>query len=149
MSQTSRLNLAAFLVRLMVGGVFLEEGIQKFLFADELGVGRFAKIGIPIPEFSTPFVGIVEIACGTLLIFGLFTALASIPLLINILVAICTTKFPMLIHNGFWKMMHEARTDFSMVFGLVVILLMGTGEWSLDFLRENRRKSPPSPGMSG
>jgi len=66
---------AVFLVRLIVGPIFLSEGIQKFLYPDENGVGRFAKIGIPWPEFTGPFVGVVEIVCGTLILIGLLTRL--------------------------------------------------------------------------
>src|SRR5947208_9021102 len=87
---------AVFLIRLLVGWVFVSEGIQKFLFPDALGVGRFTKIGIPAPQFFAPFVGVVEIVCGTMLILGLLTRLASLPLLIDISVAIATTKIPML-----------------------------------------------------
>jgi putative oxidoreductase len=79
------------LIRLIVGGVFLSEGIQKFLFPDENGVGRLAKIGIPSPEFTAPFVGVVEIVCGVLILFGLLTRLAAIPLIIDMLVAIIST----------------------------------------------------------
>src|SRR6266704_514486 len=85
---------AVVLVRIMVGWVFLSEGIQKFLFPAALGAGRFAKVGIPAPQFFGPFVGVVEIVCGVLLIVGLLTRLASIPLLIDILVALATTKIP-------------------------------------------------------
>ncbi len=126
-----------FLVRLMVGSVFFLEGIQKFLFVDALGVGRFTKIGIPAPQIMAPFVGGVEILFGALILIGLFTRLAAIPLLINILVAIATTKIPMLLQSGFWKMAHEARVDWSMVLGLTVILLVGGGRWSLDYHRLN------------
>ena len=127
-----------FLIRLMVGGVFLTEGIQKFLFAEALGVGRFVKIGIPAPQIMAPFVGCVEILFGGLIILGLFTRLATIPLLINILVAIATTKIPMLLENGFWKAAHESRVDASMVLGLIALLLVGAGRWSLDNLRMSR-----------
>jgi|SRR5215472_3134330 len=123
---------AIFLIRLMVGWVFLSEGIQKFLFPMALGVGRFMKIGIPAPQFFAPFVGVVEIVCGTLLIVGLFTRWASIPLLIDILVAIATTKIPMLSKSGFWAMMHEARTDFCMFLGLLFLVISGSGALSLD-----------------
>src|SRR6266404_6300879 len=109
---------SVILVRLLVGLVFLSEGIQKFLFPDALGVGRFTKIGIPAPQFFAPFVGVVEIVCGTMLILGLLTRLASVPLLIDISVAIVTTKVPMLSKAGFWGTMHEARTDFCMLLGL-------------------------------
>jgi putative oxidoreductase len=127
-----RLSWGILLVRILVGWVFLSEGIQKFLFPAALGTGRFAKIGIPWPQYSAPFVGVVEVVCGTLLILGLFTSLASVLLLIDIAVAIATTKFPMLLKQGFWATLHEARTDFSMLFGLIALLLMGTGALSLD-----------------
>jgi uncharacterized membrane protein YphA (DoxX/SURF4 family) len=112
--------------------VFLSEGIQKFLFPDAVGVGRFVKIGIPVPEFSAPFVGVVEIVCGVLILLGLFARRAAIPLIINMLVAISTTKIPILIERGFWAMAHEARTDWSMLLGSVFLLLAGAGRWSLD-----------------
>lgn len=120
------------LVRLLVGLVFLSEGIQKFLFAEALGVGRFTKIGIPAPAFFAPFVGIVEIVCGSLLVLGLATRFATIPLLIDISVAIATTKIPMLTQSGFWAAAHESRTDSCMLLGLIFLLIVGAGSWSLD-----------------
>jgi putative oxidoreductase len=127
------------LLRLLVGWVFLSEGIQKFLFPAALGAGRFAKIGIPAPQFTGPFVGVVEIVCGALLIAGLFTTLAAVPLLIDIAVAIATTKIPMLLRQGFWAAMHEARTDFCMLLGLIAIVLLGAGGLSLDEWRRRSR----------
>ena len=129
---------ATVLVRLIVGAVFLSEGIQKFLFPDELGVGRFTKIGIPSPQMLAPFVGYVEIICGSLILVGLLTRLAAIPLIIDMLVAIATTKIPMLA-SGFWTMAHEARTDWSMIFGSIVLLIIGPGPWSLDAIWVARR----------
>jgi putative oxidoreductase len=123
---------ATILIRLLVGGVFLAEGIQKFLFPAALGVGRFIKIGIPAPQFFAPFVGVVEILCGALLIVGLFARLATIPLIIDISVAIVTTKIPMLSRAGFWATVHEARTDYCMLLGLVFLLLVGSGPFSID-----------------
>lgn len=131
-STSTKRDWGLLLLRLQVGWVFLSEGIQKFLFPGALGAGRFAKIGIPVPNFSGPFVGVVEIVCGALLIAGLWTTLAAIPLLIDIAVAIGTTKLPMLLKQGFWAAMHEGRTDFCMLLGLVVILLLGAGNLSLD-----------------
>src|SRR5215470_8076434 len=128
----TRAPAAVLLIRLLVGAVFLSEGIQKFLFPAALGVGRFTKIGIPAPGVMAPFVGVVEIVCGLLLIVGLFTRLATIPLLIDILVAIATTKIPMLLTDGFWKMAHEARTDYAMLLGLVFLLLVGAGPLAID-----------------
>jgi uncharacterized membrane protein YphA (DoxX/SURF4 family) len=126
---------AVILIRLLVGLVFLSEGIQKFLFPSALGVGRFQKIGIPYPFFSAPFVGAVEIVCGALVILGLLTRLASIPLLIDICTAIATTKVPLLVKQGFWAMAHEARTDFSMLLGLIFLVMVGGGPWALDHFR--------------
>jgi uncharacterized membrane protein YphA (DoxX/SURF4 family) len=125
---------ATILIRLLVGGVFLSEGIQKFLFPDALGVGRFTKIGIPAPQFFAPFVGTVEIICGAMLIVGLLTRLASVPLLIDISVAILTTKVPMFSKSGVWATLHEARTDYSMFLGLLFLLAVGPGSLSLDEL---------------
>jgi uncharacterized membrane protein YphA (DoxX/SURF4 family) len=123
---------AVMLVRLLVGAVFLSEGIQKFLFTEQLGVGRFTKIGIPMPEVTAPFVGGVEIVCGVLVLLGLLTRLAAVPLIINMLVAIASTKIPILLDRGFWAMAHEARTDYSMLLGSVFLLIVGAGRWSLD-----------------
>jgi putative oxidoreductase len=120
------------LVRLLVGWVFLSEGIQKFLFPDALGVGRFIKIGIPAPHFFAPFVGVVEIVCGGMLIVGLLTRLAAIPLLIDISIAILTTKIPMLMKSGFWAAAHESRTDICMWLGSLFLIIVGAGPWSVD-----------------
>ncbi len=92
---------AAILIRLMVGGVFLVEGLLKFLHPEELAAGRFAKIGIPAPELMGPFVAGVETICGALVLLGLFTRLAAVPLLLNISVAILSTKIPVLLGHGF------------------------------------------------
>ena len=133
------------LIRFIVGLVFLAEGILKFLYPDELGAGRFAKIGIPYPQTMGPFVGGVEILCGALLIVGLLTRLAAIALLIDISVAIISTKIPVLLGHGVWHfsgpkalhygllgMLHEARTDLAMLFGLLFLLSVGAGKLSLD-----------------
>lgn len=135
---TVRSAKAVLLIRVLVGWVFLSEGIQKFLFPAQLGVGRFEKIGIPAPQIMAPFVGVVEIVCGTLLLIGLLTRLAAIPLLIDITVAIATTKIPMLAKSGVWAMLHEARVDFSMVLGLVFLLITGAGTLSLEARHKGR-----------
>jgi putative oxidoreductase len=119
-------------VRMLVSAVFLSEGIQKFLFPEALGVGRFAKIGIPVAQVSAPFIGVVEVAGGALLLVGLLTRLAAGLLLADISVAIATTKFPMLVTKGFGAAAHEARTDWSMLLELVFLLVAGAGSRSLD-----------------
>jgi putative oxidoreductase len=116
----------------MVGAVFVSEGIQKFLFPDKLGAGRFAKIGLPNPEFLSPFVGTFEIICGSLVLIGLLTRMAAIPLIVIMLVAIATTKADVLANDGFWDMMHGSRTDWSMILGSVFLLIKGGGRWSVD-----------------
>ncbi len=143
---------ATVLIRIMVGAVFLTEGIQKFLYPAEVGAGRFAKIGIPQAELLGPFVGSVEIVCGTLVILGLFTRIAVVPLLGVMAVAFVTTKLPILLgqdlgpfqvrqlsYYGFWGFTHESRTDFSMVMGSLFLLLAGPGRLSLDERRTRRR----------
>ncbi len=130
---------AVILVRLMVGAVFLSEGIQKFLFPAEVGAGRFAKIGFESPEFVAQFVACFEITCGILVLLGLLIRLAAIPLIAIMLTAIYTTKFEILQEQGFWKMAHEARTDWSMLLGSLFLLIVGAGQWSVDaWLSRNR-----------
>ncbi|MDQ3366525.1 MAG: DoxX family protein [Myxococcota bacterium] len=142
---TSRAPAATLLIRIMVGAVFMSEGIQKFLYPAAVGAGRFAKIGIPAPELMGPLVGIIEIACGALVLLGLLTRLAALPLIGVMLVAIITTKLPILLGEGFWgfelrklseygfwSMAHEARTDFSMLLGSSFLVLVGAGPHSMD-----------------
>jgi len=123
---------ATILIRVMVGTVFISEGLQKFLFPETLGAGRFAKIGIPSPAILAPLTGGVEIGCGALIIFGLLTRLATLPLLAVIGVAIYKTKIPMFATEGFWAVAHEARTDWLMLLGLLFLLIAGAGRWSID-----------------
>jgi len=122
------------LIRLAVGTVFVSEGIQKFINPAEVGAGRFAKIGLPDPESLAPFVGTFEIVCGSLVLLGLLTRLAVIPLIVIMLVAIWTTKIPIFVDKGFWAMAHESRTDFAMLLSSVFLLIVGAGPWSLDGL---------------
>lgn len=133
------------LIRLMVGAIFLAEGIQKFLYPIELGSGRFERIGIPLPEVMGPFVGGVETVCGLFVLVGLFTRFAAIPLLVTITVALISTKVPILLGHGFWgfslrelprygflSMMHEARNDSCMFLGSLFLIIAGAGHWSVD-----------------
>ena len=142
---TTTAPASVILIRLSVGAVFLVEGIQKFLYPMEVGAGRFARIGIPAADLMGPFVGVVEILCGSLLLLGLLTRLAAIPLIIDMVVAIISTKIPILLghgfwgfslrqlpYYGFWGMAHEARTDFAMLLGSIFLLIVGGGMWSID-----------------
>ncbi|MDP8973436.1 MAG: DoxX family protein, partial [Actinomycetota bacterium] len=121
----------------------------KFLYPDALGAGRFTKIGIPVPEISASFVGVVEIVCGALLLLGLLTRLASIPLIVDMLVAIATTKIPLFFgagaepnrqgdEFGFWAALHMGRLDFAMLMGAIFLLVVGAGWLSLDALFARR-----------
>ena len=129
-------TLPMYLVRWMVGSVFLSEGIQKFLFPGELGVGRFLRIGIPWAEGMAPFVAVVEIGAGLLLILNLFSLYAGAALLVDISVAIVSTKVPILLGHGLgpfslpkqgsyglWSFLHEARTDWCMLVGCLAVMV--------------------------
>jgi putative oxidoreductase len=142
---------AVLLVRILVGAVFLSEGLQKFLMPVALGAGRFARIGIPSPDLTGPFVGVIEIVAGTLILLGLLTRPAALVLLVNISVAIFSTKLPILLGHGFWlfhlpelkrygfwSFAHEARTDFCMWLGCLFLVITGAGRLSLDGWLEAR-----------
>src|SRR5580704_4046454 len=123
---------AAVLIRVITGYVFLVEGIQKYLYPDTLGIGRFIKIGIPFPDVMVNVSAGAEIICGALLIVGLLTRLSTIPLIINISVAIISTKVMMFVSKGFWPAVHESRLDFTMLLSLIFLLIVGAGCCSMD-----------------
>ncbi len=120
-------------VRLAVGLIFFTQGILKYIDPN-MGVNRFTRIGFSHPYFTAHFVGTFEIICGFLILIGLVTRLAAVPLLIVIFTAIATTKMPELSHpnQGFWFMVSDARADFAMLMSLVFLLRAGAGSWSLD-----------------
>ncbi|TCK80937.1 DoxX family protein [Albibacterium bauzanense] len=124
--------LPLIIPRLIIGLIFLSEGLQKFIVPEAVGVGRFTKIGFQHPEFWASLVGITEILCGILLLIGLLSRLATIPLLIIMGVAFVMTKIPTLAEKGFWVFAHEYRTDFSMTMLLFMILYFGSGNYSID-----------------
>jgi len=128
------------LIRLIIGAVFLSEGIQKFIFPEIRGAGRFAQIGLPSPDLLGSFVGFFEIVCGVLILIGFLTRLASIPLITIMLVAIATTKADVLTNQGFWEMMHGSRTDWAMLLGSIFLLIQGSGKWSIDSLIYSKSK---------
>ena len=151
---------ATILIRLAVGGVFFASGLIKFLYANQ-GAGRFAKLGIPAPELMANFVGVVEIAAGLLLAVGLATRLAVIPLVIDMLVAIGTSKLPMLFGPGpepvaaapkvgLWAFVYQARLDSTMLLSCLFLFAVGAGAWSLDAWRTaSARKSSQGDDDSG
>lgn len=135
---------ASVLIRLAVATVFASEGVQKFLYPAALGAGRFAKIGIPAPHLTGPFIAGLEIACGALVLLGLLTRVAALLLLADMTVAILSTKVPILLGHGYWGfsapstrtglwgMLHEARTDLSMWLSCLFLLIAGAGPRSVD-----------------
>jgi len=138
---------ATILIRIVVGLVFFGEGVQKFLYPDEIGAGRFAKIPLPNPELTAALIGAVEIACGLLIIAGFLTRFAAVPLIAIMLTALITTKLPILLgsefmgfslrkvsYYGIWGFLHESRTDLAMLFGSLFLLIVGGGRWSIDSL---------------
>lgn len=145
----------SILIRLSLAGVFIPEGLQKLTHPDILGAGRFAKIGIPYPDFFGPFVGWVELLAGMLFLFGYATRVAAVPIIITMIVAIVSTKIPILLGRewggfslrdldryGFLSFTHETRTDWAMLLGAIYLLLSGGGRWSLDARnRQGRRKA--------
>ncbi len=144
---------ATILIRIVVGAVFLSEGIQKFIFPDEVGAGRFAKIPIANAETVAPLIGGIETLCGILILAGFLTRLAALPLIAIMLTAIFTTKIPILLasefmgfslrkvsYYGIWGFMHESRTDLAMLFGSLFLLIVGAGRISIDALISKPRR---------
>jgi uncharacterized membrane protein YphA (DoxX/SURF4 family) len=123
---------STILIRLAVGLIFLTEGVQKYLFPELLGTGRFLNIGFSHPAFWAYFTGTFEIVCGLLIVIGLLTRMASIPLLIVMITAFVTTKWPLLVNKGVWPWAHEYRTDFAMTLLLIYLLIYGAGKLSID-----------------
>ena len=148
---------AIILVRLMTGGVFLSEGILKFVYSNQ-GVGRFIKLGFPLPLFTASFVGGLEIVGGLLLIAGLLTRVVAIPFVIEMIVAILSTKIALYLGTsplplppappvaGFWAVMHETRSEYAQLLTSLYLVLVGPGLWSLDArLRRARARVAVEP----
>ncbi|KUL21110.1 DoxX family protein [Streptomyces regalis] len=143
------------LIRLYVGLIFLSEGILKFLRPDQLGSGRFDKAGIPAPGFFAPLDGVFEIVCGLLILVGLVTRLAAVPMIVNMVGALLITKLPILWgdaplfegESGWWDFAHEARTGLAQLCGSLFLLLVGAGAYSLDARLHSM--SPSAAAASG
>ena len=148
---STRAPAAVVLIRLAVGGVFLFEGIQKFLFPMEMGPGLFAKLGIPAPGLLAPLAGLIEVVCGSMLIVGFLTRLATMPLIITMLTAIFSLGGHIYKASGFWAMAHETRTDYAMLLACLFLLAVGAGPVSIDrmlrtdFVEKPIESSPTPP----
>ena len=142
---------ATLLIRLMAGGVFLWEGILKFVYTNQ-GVGRFTKIGIPAPHAMAPAIAVLEIVGGILLMTGLLTRLIAIPFVVEMLVAMASTKFALYLGTsplplppapprvGIWAVLHEIRSDYAQIMSVLFLGIVGPGQWSLDAIFAGRRR---------
>lgn len=145
---------ATVLLRLMAGGVFLWEGILKFVYTNQ-GVGRFTKLGLPAPEITSTFVGTLEIVGGILLIAGFLTRLIAVPFIIEMIVAVLSTKISLFLGTsplplppapptiGIWAVLHEIRSDYAQIMIVIFLLIAGPGRWSVDALLA----APSTPGI--
>jgi len=147
---------AITLLRLMAGGVFLWEGILKFIYVNQ-GVGRFTKLGLPFPQATANMVGVLEIVGGILLITGFLTRAIAIPFMIEMLVAILSTKISLYLGTsplplppvppqiGFWAVLHEIRSEYAQLMTTMFLLIAGPGRWSLDALLIRQTKEGKHP----
>ena len=147
---------STLLLRLMAGGVFLWEGILKFVYVNQ-GVGRFTKLGMPFPHFTADFVGYLEIVGGLLLLSGLMTRLIAVPFIIEMIVAILSTKISIYLGTsplplppsppqvGMWAVLHEVRSEYAQLLTTAFLLVNGPGKWSLDALLQRKRSTGQVP----
>ena len=141
---------ATLLLRIMAGTVFSWEGVLKFVLKNQ-GVGRFTKLGFPFPGPTATFVAIVEIVGGSLMVAGWQTRVVSIVFVIEMLVAMLSTKITMFLgisplplpsvppQTGLWAVLHEIRSEYAQMFIALFLMLQGPGRLSLDKWQRDRR----------
>ena len=139
------------ILRTMAGGVFLWEGILKFVYVNQ-GVGRFTKLGMPLPHFTADFVAWLEIVGGLLLLSGLVTRLIAVPFIVEMIVAMLSTKISLYLGTsplplppsppqvGLWAVLHEIRSEYAQLLTVTFLLINGPGRWSLDALSSRTRR---------
>jgi len=147
---------STILLRLMAGAVFLWEGILKFVYANQ-GVGRFTKLGMPFPHFTADFVAWLEILGGALLLSGLMTRLIAIPFIVEMIVAMLSTKISLYMGTsplplppsppriGMWAVLHEVRSEYAQLLTCAFLMVNGPGRWSLDALLRRRKRIADVP----
>jgi putative oxidoreductase len=143
---------STLVLRLMAGGVFLWEGILKFVYANQ-GVGRFTKLGIPLPRFTADSVACLEIVGGVLLFTGLMTRAIAIPFIAEMIVAMLSTKISLYLGTsplplppappriGIWAVLHEIRSEYAQLLTCLFLMINGPGKWSLDAILRKRREA--------
>jgi len=139
-------------LRVMAGGVFLWEGILKFVYANQ-GIGRFTKLGMPLPHFTADLVASLEIVGGLLLLSGLLTRLIAVPFIFEMIVAILSTKISLYLGTsplplpaappkvGMWAVLHEVRSEYAQLLTVLFLMINGPGRWSLDALLGKQQES--------
>ncbi len=138
--------LPPLVARLTIGWIFLQSGWGKLTNLPKV-VAYFTSLGIPAPQFQAPLAATAEFACGALILIGLFTRVASLPLVATMLVAILTAKK---------EDIHELSDLFATAEYLYIALLLwlgayGAGPISLDavFARRLEKGERPLPGRAG
>ena len=143
---------STILIRLMAGGVFFWEGILKFVYVNQ-GIGRFTKLGMPWPGPTAHFVAVLEIVGGLMLMSGFLTRFISVPFIIEMLVAMLSTKIALYLGTstlplppsppqfGIWAVLHEVRSEFAQMMCSVFLLCAGPGPWSIDALLARRKEA--------
>jgi uncharacterized membrane protein YphA (DoxX/SURF4 family) len=143
---------ATLAIRLMAGGVFFWEGLLKFVYANQ-GVGRFTKLGLPVPDVLAPAIAVLEIGGGLLVMSGLGTRLISLPFIVEMVVAMLSTKVSLFLGTsplpkppsppqaGLWAVLHEIRSDYAQIMCCIYLLAAGPGPWSLDAWLARRRQA--------
>ena len=139
------------IIRLMAGTVFFWEGILKFVYVNQ-GVGRFTKLGFAFPETTAHIIATGEIIGGLLLIFGLFTRITAFYFIIQMIVAVLSTKIDLFLGTsplplppappkmGIWAVLHEIRSDYAQILTCLFLLMAGPGRMSLDFIITTAKK---------
>lgn len=150
---------ATLAIRLMAGGVFFWEGLLKFVYANQ-GIGRFTKLGLPVPHVLAPAIAVLEIGGGLLVMGGLGTRLIAVPFIIEMVVAMLSTKIGVYLGTsplpkppspptvGIWAVLHEIRSDYAQIMSCIFLLVAGPGPWSLDAWLQKRRRARPALGWT-
>ncbi len=155
-NDTDKAARYTLLLRLMAGSVFFWEGLLKLVYVNQ-GVGRFTKLGFPFPELTAHFVAGFEIVGGLLIMAGLFTRVVALGFVIEMVVAILSTKISLFLGTsplalpasppkvGIWAVLHEIRSEWAQLTTSLFLVLAGPGPWSLDARRARALSANPGP----